>query len=316
MKHTWMITILFLAFFVTAQLIGLILISSQTEVTETDGEIEIKFVETALIQRPEVSGFDSILYIVMGVGIGTVLLLLLAKARKVNWWRAWFMLAVWLAVTMAIGAIFPGSPIWVPLIIAAILTWWKIYHPNVYIQNSTEILMYAGIAVLLVPILNILTAIIILLLFSLYDAYAVWKSKHMVKMAEFTMDAKLFPGFSLSYSVQKNKKTKLFHKFGDRKSDDPPEPPKDTGRKTGILGGGDVVFPMLFAGVVMLDLIARGFSKQMALNLSLIVVLGATASLLYLFVFAKKDKFYPAMPFLTTGCLVGWGFMWLVMFLV
>jgi hypothetical protein len=25
-----------------------------------------------------------------------------------------------------------------------------------------------------------------------------------------------------------------------------------------------------------------------------------------LFVYAKKDKFYPAMPFITAGCNVGW----------
>ncbi len=47
--------------------------------------------------------------------------------------------------------------------------------------------MYTGIAILFVPILNVFWMIILLIVISIYDAYAVWKSKHMVKMANFQM---------------------------------------------------------------------------------------------------------------------------------
>jgi len=54
---------------------------------------------------------------------------------------------------------------------------------------------------------------------------------------------------------------------------------------------------LIFAGVLF---------RAVGLISSLIVVLFATISLLLLFVFAKKGKFYPAMPFLTAGCIAGW----------
>ena len=63
-----------------------------------------------------------------------------------------------------------------------------------------------------------------------------------------------------------------------------------------ILGGGDVVFPIIAAGV-MLKLL--GFAS------AFLVVLGATLGLAYLFFLAEKKKFYPAMPFITAGIFAG-----------
>jgi hypothetical protein len=45
---------------------------------------------------------------------------------------------------------------------------------------------------------------------------------------------------------------------------------------------------------------------------TLIIPLFAGLALLYLLVKAEKDKFYPAMPFLSIGCLAGYGVLWLV----
>jgi presenilin-like A22 family membrane protease len=38
---------------------------------------------------------------------------------------------------------------------------------------------------------------------------------------------------------------------------------------------------------------------------SLFIIFGATIGLLYLFLFGKKKKAYPAMPYITTGILLG-----------
>ena len=47
------------------------------------------------------------------------------------------------------------------------------------------------------------------------------------------------------------------------------------------------------------------------LKISLIPLFTAFA-LLWLLMLAKKDKFYPAMPFVAVGCFVGYGVMLLV----
>ena len=73
-------------------------------------------------------------------------------------------------------------------------------------------------------------------------------------------------------------------------------------RGAAILGGGDIGFPLLFAGVAMK---VFGFK-------ALIVSGFATLSLLFLFWMSEKKKFYPAMPFLTAGCFLGYAVLNLV----
>jgi presenilin-like A22 family membrane protease len=71
-----------------------------------------------------------------------------------------------------------------------------------------------------------------------------------------------------------------------------------------ILGGGDIVFPIVAAGVFL-----KTFGNVWA---SLAVTLFASLALLYLFMFAEKKKFYPAMPYLTAGILLGMTIGWLL----
>ena len=75
--------------------------------------------------------------------------------------------------------------------------------------------------------------------------------------------------------------------------------------QTAVLGGGDIAFPLLFSGAVMQKLMITnpewlGFLKTLAIPVF------TTIALLVLLWISKKDKFYPAMPFLTAGCLVGY----------
>jgi len=63
-----------------------------------------------------------------------------------------------------------------------------------------------------------------------------------------------------------------------------------------ILGGGDVVFPIIAAGVVM---------NLWGILPAISVIVGATLGLFTLFVLAKKKKFYPAMPFISAGIFFG-----------
>ena len=69
-----------------------------------------------------------------------------------------------------------------------------------------------------------------------------------------------------------------------------------------ILGGGDIGFPLLFAGVVM-----KSFGFK-----ALIISGFATLSLLFLFWMSEKKKFYPAMPFITAGCFLGYAVLQLL----
>ena len=112
---------------------------------------------------------------------------------------------------------------------------------------------------------------------------AVWKTKHMIKLAKFQTKSRMFAGLLVPYQIPHKIKTKESQKL-------------EPGR-TAILGGGDMGFPLLFAGVVL--------KTSNFLN-SFIIVLTTTLVLFLLFYFAEKKKFYPAMPFLSLGCLLGY----------
>ena len=209
--------------------------------------------------------------------IGTVLILLIIRWGNIILWKLWFFFAVVLCLQIAIAAFLPA---YASLAIALVLGWFKIFKPNVYLHNLSELFLYGGLAVIFVPILNVFYAFILLLALSLYDMYAVWKSKHMIKMAKFQTKSKIFAGLLLPYAFPgKGRKVKT---------------------RIAVLGGGDIGFPLIFAGTVLK---ATGFAD------ALYISAGATIALLGLLWLGQKDKFYPAMPFLTAGCLVGYAIM-------
>ena len=70
-----------------------------------------------------------------------------------------------------------------------------------------------------------------------------------------------------------------------------------------MLGGGDIGFPLIFAGVVL---------KEMGLWQSLVIPFFALLGLGWLLFIADEEKFYPAMPFISVGCFVGLAVVWVV----
>ncbi len=309
MKHKPPIITLLLIFFVIAQLIGLALIDydATPTISEDNVTMVVEFSETAAGPRPELSGVETLIYLVVGIGIATLILLGLIKLKfGGKLWKVWYFLAVTTALTIAFGVLIPH---FLAFILGAILALFKILKHNFYTHNITELFMYAGLAVMLVPLLDLFWAIILLLAISLYDAYAVWKSKHMVKLAQFTTKQNLFAGLAITYTEDGKKNT-------TKKSTSKKGAQKKVKMKQAILGGGDIVFPLLFSGAVLINLLQSGFTKLAAFGLSAIIVAGVTTSLALLFIKGKKEKFYPAMPFLTVGCLVGYGVLQLVLLLV
>ena len=156
------------------------------------------------------------------------------------------------------------------MLIAGIFAYLKLFKSNIIIHNLTEIFLYGGLAAFIVPNLDIQVAAILLIGISFYDMYAVWKSKHMVKMAKFQNSQKMFAGLMIPYKKSKDvnhqeetqiftqniqsskdhnetKKSNTKHK---RKSKHMPDNSEDI--KTAILGGGDIAFPLMFSGVVLL----------------------------------------------------------------
>ncbi|MFQ5475391.1 MAG: presenilin family intramembrane aspartyl protease [Candidatus Nanoarchaeia archaeon] len=299
MKHTFNVTLVLVGVFLLAQVVGLAITNSYVDSAKTEETGVISFKELPLnVQRPDIDESQSYIFIMGALLIGTALVLLLIKLRGLNIWRFWFFLAASLCLTIAFGAfIHPVAA----LLLAVALAIFKVYRPNFYVHNFTEVFIYGGLAAIFVPIMNFFAIVIVLLVISVYDMIAVWQSKHMIKMAEFQSESNVFAGINVPYSFQDMKKITLSTPKKRAKSGKKTE--YKMRARTAILGGGDIGFPLLFAGVLMKS---YGFWKVLVVP---VVVAVALFLLLY---YAKKDKFYPAMPFLTAGCFVGY-FMLLLM---
>jgi presenilin-like A22 family membrane protease len=280
MKHTWVVTCFLLLLFFAAQLVGLKITQSYIDIAASaeKGELvwkELPAIAGLKIERPDTAPQVSIWYIIIAVLIGTLLILLIIKLGKVLLWKLWFYFAIVLCLQIAVAAFLPP---FISLLIALAAGWFKVFKPNLYIHNLTELFVYGGLAAIFVPILNVLYSFILLIALSVYDMYAVWKSKHMVAMAKFQTKSGIFAGLLLPYKAPAIRGVK-----------------KQV--RTAVLGGGDIGFPLIFSGTV---LVASGFVS------AILVVLGATAALFVLLLLSQKDRFYPAMPFLTLGCAVGY----------
>ena len=311
MKHPTPVTILLIALFFAAQAVGLLLLALDIDaVTGTAGSLVVEHGTTAIGERPSTAGFSSFLYLLIGVTIGTALVLLLIRFKAYRLWKVWFLIAIWFSMTMALGVIMPAL---VAFILCLLVAVWKVFWPNPYVHNIAEIFMYAGLAILLVPIFSIGWVILLLLAVSVYDMIAVWYSKHMVTMAQAQTKSNLFAGLYIPKNAGGVKAPTVDAKMHDQaKPAMPNVPPPSAGSSAAILGGGDIAFPLIFSGVAMDWLIMRGMTVPNAMLYALIIAMTATGALAGLFMYAKKDKFYPAMPFLSVGCLLGLGIVWLM----
>lgn len=337
MKHPLSTTAILIFLFVAAQIIGLSLVSMDIKNISQDnnGIISVMHNPTIIGDRPQTTGLGSLLYIAIGVAIGTALMLLIIRFKLFSFWKGWFFLAVWLSSAIAFGVFMPSIA---AFIICFGLALWKVFWPNPWVHNLTEIFMYAGIALIIVPIFTLVWAMLLLLIISIYDVIAVWHSKHMVTMAEAQKEQKLFAGLfvpkkeivddannntsnttiipPLKHTTAKTttsstaSSSKIFNATNNTQAKQ--QAKQQTKSSSAILGGGDIAFPLIFAGVVMEWLIMSGVSRTTALYEALIISLGATIALTFLFVFAKKDRYYPAMPYISAGCLVGFGIIWLL----
>lgn len=322
MKHNIPVTAALIIFFLLAQIIGLVLVNADIgKIEVVNGTRVVIHQDTSLGPRPELSGMGTFAYIAIGLIIGTLLILLIIRMKKVNLWKTWFFLAVFFAISLSLGVFLN---FYLAFVLAFILALIKIMKPNIIIHNITEVLMYAGIAVFLVPLLNVLWAFILLIAISIYDIYAVFKSKHMVTMAKFQAKSQVFAGLFIPYTakVEAAEKQVSISQKPTKQAKKQPALPKDfkefeakpgqTEKKNAVLGGGDVAFPLLFTGAVMESLMIKGLTQAQALSQSVIITITTTIAIALLFVFAKKDKFYPAMPVVTAGCLIGYGIILLL----
>jgi len=198
--------------FVITQFIGLAVLHTDPFhlEKEVNGTMQ-KVVNPALswIQPPEVKtqkeSFNMLTSLILAFVVVISLLFLFTKFKIEFILKAWFFLVVCIALFITFYSFgkFTSIPhnwaLIIPISLALPLAFIKIFKREFLVHNFTELLIYPGIATIFVPILNIYTIIILLVIISIYDMWAVWHSGIMQKMAKYQINKlNIFSGFFYS----------------------------------------------------------------------------------------------------------------------
>ena len=311
MKHNFKITSILLAMFFLTQFIGLVVLyvdplNIETEINGTIEEIPNPYLNWINSPKAETQSefFSFLSQLIFSFILAIGLLFVLMKFKIEIILKIWFFVVVSIALFLSFLAFEKLVPFSIKLelalgiagVLAIVLAYFKIYKKGFLLHNLTEFLIYPGIAVVFIPILNIYTIIVLLILISIYDMWAVWHSGIMQKMANYQINKlNVFSGFFVPYVSKKLRmKIKKMKKSELKK--------KKIKVNVAILGGGDVVFPIITAGIMF---------KSFGIFSALLVIAGATLGLGCLFFFSEKKKFYPAMPFITAGIFIGMALSWI-----
>ncbi|MDP3966594.1 MAG: presenilin family intramembrane aspartyl protease [archaeon] len=308
MKHNKKITVIILLMFLVAQFIGLYVVNTYAVEKVVNGEIVNNTGKTLpygmgfeMEETENLDPYSILISFLFSFVIAVSLIFLLIKIRSKFIIKIWFFAVVAIALGISFTALLPEiryASI-IGLLVALPLSFYKIYKRDIIVHNLTELLIYPGIASIFAPILGIITIIVLLIIISIYDMWAVWKSKIMQKMAKYQMETlNIFGGFLIPYASKKVKEQlrKMKDKYKSKKILESKLKKAKIKINLAILGGGDVIFPIITSGVVL---------KTWGLVPAIVTIAGAFLGLMGLLMFSEKKKFYPAMPFITAGIFLG-----------
>ncbi len=308
MKHNKIIILTIIFFFILTQVLGIIVLEkAKTQNNTQNNFYDFKDIQTSF-------DWNIIIAIILGLTIGFLMMKIIIKTKQKNLWIIlYYYITYTLLYTTLSVFINKTSSIIITLTLLLIKNFKK--TPQI-IKNFIEILFYPAFALLFSPILTPILGIIVLILISFYDMYMVWKSKEMIKLAEFQLNTK-FTGILIEYEdkekqkekeekttrIKENKITKIERKNTKEQKNKETTKTKEKIEKTNlqkdkqnfnvrkaILGGGDLAFTTMFTGTIYLNL---------GIKLAILTIIFSTVGLTYLFLKSEKGKMYPAMPYIT-----------------
>jgi len=164
--------------------------------------------------------------------------------------------------------------------------------PEWYVIDSIGFFTAAGAIAMIGISLDIWLVIVLLIAMALYDAISVYKTKHMIDMADSILDLKLPVMFVIpkkkGYSLLKETK-RLKEKLEEKEE-----------REAFMLGVGDVVFPGILSVAAFHSLATNGFAMGLA------VLVGTLVGFSVLIGYVVKGNPQAGLPLLCSGAIAGY----------
>jgi len=195
--------------------------------------------------------------------------------------KVFFILPVFIGGTLFWG-LWVGDILSLISISILIILWLK--KPNILVHNflliSGIIGLGSGFGLRLDPLL----VIGLLIIFSIYDVIAVYKTKHMIKMAKEMIESRAIAGIVLPQKFSEVQAPLTDVKMGGRFL---------------ILGGGDMIFPLLLVS----SLVPLGILKSF--TVAIFATIGVLVSI-WFFISQKTRKPIPALPPIAFFSIIGY----------
>jgi len=185
------------------------------------------------------------------------------------------------------------------IVFAIILIYVLYKYPEWYVIDICGIIVGAGAIAIFGISLGVLLVIIFLIALAIYDAISVYKTKHMIDLADTVIDLKLpvllvIPKIR-HYSLIRETKS-LKEKLKD-----------DEERDAFFMGLGDIVMPGILVTAVYNNI-------NGGLPIALSIIIGTLVGFAFLMTFVMKGKPQAGLPLLCGGAIAGYLISSLVLF--
>ncbi len=248
----------------------------------------LKSLPTYMTEGTDVVGADPIsgVYLLFMIGVATALMLLLLKFRKNSLIKIWFNTAIFLTIFVFFSTVFN---VFYALITTLMLFVIRHFTRDISLRNIIDIFAFAGAGALFGTMIGFIPALIFLFLLAIYDFVSVFITGHMIDLAKGGLDTETFMGIIYADKtpskdkkiVEKDEETAKFKK-------------KDKG--ISIVGGGDVIAPMIFSVSLL---------KSFPVYTSLMASFGSMLGLIVLMNYKSNKEFLPAIPTIAGFSVLG-----------
>jgi presenilin-like A22 family membrane protease len=199
-------------------------------------------------------------------------------------------------VTMVMGA--TDAALVVMLILSVVATIILYKYPEWYVIDLLGLLIAAGVGSIFGVSLNVIPVVALLLILALYDAISVYKTKHMITLAEGVIDLKT----PILFVIPK-RRGYSFIRDGIEKIE------KGTERSAFIMGMGDLIMPTVL--VVSANVFLKGWRLFGVVNIpALGAIVGSFAGLGILLYFVASGRPQAGLPPLNGGTILGFLVGW------
>ncbi len=254
----------------------------------------IQLIAILMAEPFEAGGFqafsepDSIVNPLMYVGLILAFTLFILIVIKMN--QEWFIhLFILLAVGSTMYYVFVAllSNSLVSVSIAAVLTIFIYKFPEWYVIDTIGVIIGAGVTSIFGISLSVIPVMVLLIILAVYDAISVYKTKHMITLAESVMDMKM----PILFVIPRRRGFSFLNNSEIGEGD------------AFFMGLGDAIMPsiLVVSSNFFIEAEGIGFINYLSIG----TIIGTLCGYMALMSLVGKGKPHAGLPFLNTGAILG-----------